>query len=184
MEKKQLFPPTIIWRHRKENLRKCSLSGLESRDDLHFLTYPRQPLPAMDEYVVLVMDKTAPLLSSNDRDRGLFILDATWRYAGPMGKAAEPALVKAVRRSLPDTLRTAYPRRQEDCPDPGRGLASIEALYASYYLLGRDTSGLLDNYYWKNKFLEDNFDLSCSHVSLERLVPNTCTTAFPSNAPK
>jgi pre-rRNA-processing protein TSR3 len=60
------------------------------------------------------------------------------------------------RRSLPPGLITAYPRKQQDCPDPARGLASVEALFAAYTLMGRDTSGLLDNYYWKEDFLKKN----------------------------
>lgn len=110
----------------------------------------------MDDYIVLVMDKTAPVLSVADAEHGLFILDATWRYAGVMEKSAQPALGHAIKRSLPDTWRTAYPRRQDDCPDPGRGLASVEALFVSYYLLQRDTSGVLDRYYWREEFIEIN----------------------------
>jgi len=59
-------------------------------------------------------------------------------------------------RSLPIDLKTAYPRRQEDCQDPERGLASVEALFAAYTILGRDTTGLLDFYYWKEDFLLKN----------------------------
>ncbi len=160
MEKTQRIPPTIIWRHRKENLKKCSLSGLERRSDLLFFTYPRHSLPDMHGYVVLDLDRDCPILSVDDCSRGLFILDATWRYAGAMSKAAEPFLEGTVKRSLPKTLRTAYPRRQEDCPDPGRGLASVEALFASYSILGRDTTGLLDHYYWKESFLAINGSLN------------------------
>lgn len=56
-------------------------------------------------------------------------------------------------RSLPTHFKTAYPRRQEDCPNPEAGLASIEALYITYYILGRSTEILLDNYYWKKEFI-------------------------------
>ena len=120
-----------------------------------FLTYPRDPLPNLAGYVLLVMDSDAPILSVDDAPRGLFILDATWRYAEVMGRAAEPALLDCVRRALPAEIRTAYPRRQADCPDPTRGLASIEALFAAYFLLGRDTSGLLDRYHWADAFLSN-----------------------------
>jgi pre-rRNA-processing protein TSR3 len=59
-------------------------------------------------------------------------------------------------RSLPDMFVTAYPRRQCDCPDQLRGLASVEALYVAYFITGRNTDGLLDNYHWKELFLEKN----------------------------
>ena len=95
----------------------------------------------------------APSLSPADCNRGLFLLDATWRLAEKMGKSLPPNLEV---RSLPSHFRTAYPREQTDCPDPERGLASIEALFLSYYLMGRSTEGLLDNYYWRTLFLEKN----------------------------
>jgi pre-rRNA-processing protein TSR3 len=59
-------------------------------------------------------------------------------------------------RSLPKEFQTAYPRRQNDCPDPKRGLASIEAIFIAYLKMGRKTDGLLDNYYWKESFLTCN----------------------------
>jgi pre-rRNA-processing protein TSR3 len=32
-------------------------------------------------------------------------------------------------------------------------LASIEAIYVAYQLMGRDTTGLLDLYHWREQFL-------------------------------
>lgn len=153
----QSFPPTIILRHQRENLKKCSLRGFESRTDFKFYTYPKSVLPDLSGYVLLTLD--APVLSLQDSACGLFILDSTWRYAEKMLKfvdQAEKNEQKIVRRSLPSHFRTAYPRRQDDCKDPARGLASIEAIYLSYYLLGRDVSGLLDSYYWADQFLTMN----------------------------
>lgn len=146
------FPQTVVIRHRRENLKKCSLRGLESREDFLFLTYPFQSLPPLDHYIVLALD--APPLSEADADHGLLILDATWRLAEKMAKsiASHPHLIY---RSLPACFRTAYPRRQEDCSDPGRGLASIEAIFLSYRILKRDTDGLLDQYHWKEQFLQN-----------------------------
>lgn len=144
------FPPTIILRHRKENLKKCSLRGLENRSDLIFLTYPKDPLPLMEGYIVLQVD--APPLGPEDTSHGLFLIDATWRYAEVMAKKAPPL----IPRSLPRNFITAYPRRQDDCPMPEFGLASVEALYLAYTLMQRDPSGLLDNYYWKEEFLRKN----------------------------
>lgn len=150
----QLFPDTIVLRHRRENLKKCSLRGLEGRPDIHFYTYPKEPLPPLADYIVLALN--APLLTCEDSSRGLLLIDATWRYAETMTHYVKQTQAELHWRSLPKTLKTAYPRRQEDCEDPERGLASVEALYAAYVLLGRDSSGLLDNYYWKDQFLELN----------------------------
>jgi pre-rRNA-processing protein TSR3 len=149
------FPPTLILRHKRENLKKCSLSGLENRSDCLFLTYPLPKLPNIDQYCVLTFD--APQLSLDDANRGLFIIDGTWRYAQIMTKIIPPQ-GNHVYRSLPSHLKTAYPRRQPDCPNPERGLASIEALYAAYTLLGRPTKGLLDRYHWKEDFLRQKVE--------------------------
>jgi len=145
----QHFPPTIILRHNRENLKKCSLRGLEQRKDMVFLTYPTSTLPDLTEYCVLALD--APLLSLEDAHLGLFLIDGTWRYAEKMAKSLPPQ-GPFVYRSLPTHFRTAYPRRQLDCPDPERGLASVEALYLAYSILGRNTEGILDHYHWKEKF--------------------------------
>lgn len=144
------FPPTLILRHKRENLKKCSLRGLEGRSDCLFLTYPLAKLPNLDQYCILTLD--APPLSRDDASRGLFLIDGTWRYAQVMAKII-PSGGKQIYRSLPPDLKTAYPRRQLDCPDPARGLASIEALYAAYAILGRPATGLLDHYHWKEEFL-------------------------------
>ena len=152
----QSFPPTYILRHQRENLKKCSLRGLENREDCLFFTYPTSLLPETSSYLLLAID--APPLQASDSDKGLFLLDATWRYAAKMLQFVE-AKVSIEKRSIPHGFHTAYPRRQNDCPNPEEGLASIEALYIAYLILGRDPSGLLEGYHWKELFLEKNQDL-------------------------
>lgn len=149
----QTFPPTVIVRHRKENLKKCSLRGLEQRADFQFFVYPSEVLPKLENHILLAME--GPELSEADSGKGLVVIDATWRYAAQMLKAVDQQQT-IEKRTLPANLRTAYPRRQSDCPDPERGLASIEAIYASYRILGRDCTGLLDDYYWREAFLRLN----------------------------
>ena len=59
----------------------------------------------------------------------------------------------------PRSLRgwqTAYPRTSRLGTDPNNGLASVEALYVAYHLLGRPTEGLLDHYRWAEEFLRIN----------------------------
>lgn len=146
-------PPTFILRHRKENLKKCSLRGLEIREDFKFFPYPRPILPDLTGYILLAID--APPLTIADAGHGLFLLDATWRYAEKMLRDVG-SLPGIELRSIPQGYITAYPRRQGDCPDPERGLASIEALYIAFLILGRDPKGLLDNYHWRDSFLEKN----------------------------
>ena len=149
----QDYPETIIIRHKKENLKKCSLRGLENRKDILFFTYPHHLPSPPDGYIELALG--APPLTEADHGRGLLILDGTWRYAEKMSSVLAPTLPK-IQRSLPAHYRTAYPRRQEDCPNPECGLSSVEALFLAYYLMGRDTQGLLDHYHWKESFLSLN----------------------------
>jgi pre-rRNA-processing protein TSR3 len=112
-----------------------------------FLTYPTSDIPDLGGYCVLTLG--APELSREDAHLGLFLIDGTWRYAEKMAKSLHAPFVC---RSLPSHVRTAYPRRQLDCPDPERGLASVEALYLAYSILGRSTEGILDHYHWKDQF--------------------------------
>lgn len=144
------FPPTVILRHKRENLKKCSLRGLESRPDMQFLSYPNASLPPLDNYILLKLD--APPLTSEDKGSGLFLIDGTWRHAEKMLRSTE-GCCNFKYRSLPGHFKTAYPRRQDDCSDPERGLASVEALFLSYWILKRKVEGILDNYYWKDAFL-------------------------------
>lgn len=149
----QSFPPTIVIRHKLENLKKCSLRGLENRSDFKFYKYPYEEIPPLSGYIVLTLG--APPLTEQDEQHGLLLLDATWRYAEKMFKPFKDQK-EYLYRSLPSHYRTAYPRRQADCPDPTRGLASVEALFLSYKILRRDTTGLLDLYYWRENFLKIN----------------------------
>lgn len=152
-EANPLFLPTYLMRHRRENLKKCSLRGLEGRSDCIFLKYPCANLPDLSSHVLLAID--APPLSAADAKYGIFLLDATWRYAQKMLQFVE-GQQKVIKRSIPRGFKTAYPRRQDDCPDPEEGLASIEALYLAYKITGRDVEGVLDNYHWRDTFLEKN----------------------------
>ena len=145
----------VIIRHRKENLKKCSLRGLEGREGFLFLRYPEcleGVFPSVEGCILLDVDGSE--LVPTDQEP-LILLDATWKYATQMRNNI-PQLAECQRRRLPDTWRTAYPRYQTGCSDPERGLASIEALYVASLITGRSTDGLLDGYYWKDQFLEKN----------------------------
>ncbi len=152
----------LIIRHRKENLRKCSLRGLEERSDFLFFTYPecalQGTLPPLDGYLLLDIDGEE--LSPVDQSPCILV-DATWRYAAVMLRQL-PQLAVCKRRRLPSSWRTAYPRCQTACADPERGLASVEALYAASVIMGQPIEGLLDSYYWKQQFLEKNRSLILS----------------------
>ncbi len=151
MEETSLLP-TIILRHRKENLKKCSLKGLEKNKNFLFFTYPKDTIPSVSSYVLLTLE--GPILTKDDANKGIFLIDGTWNYSEKM-KNNTP-FHPSQYRSLPHDVRTAYKRKQTKCLDEIRGLASIEALYIAFHILGKDTSFLLDNYYWKDRFLQIN----------------------------
>ena len=141
-------PPTVVVVHPRERRRKCTVRALRHRDGFAFCNFPRMPYE-LTGYVRLGLG--GPLLSEADAQCGLLVLDGTWRHVQPMERmfAAIPI------RSLPPVV-TAYPRTSKVSADPDGGLATIEAIYAAYRLLGRDTAGLLDHYHWAAEFVESN----------------------------
>ena len=143
------YPATLIVVHPKERRKKCSVEPLRGNNDFIFWKFPKQGDEPLDGYVRLAMD--GPLLSSADANAGLLVLDATWRYAETM----EKDYLHIPARSLP-VWETAYPRVSKSFEDPDTGLATIEAIFAAYHILNRDTTDLLDDYYWAEEFLRKN----------------------------
>jgi pre-rRNA-processing protein TSR3 len=143
------YPPTVIVRHPKENPRKCSVLPLRGRADILFLDYPVRERPDLAGYVRLAAD--GPELSAADAGCGILLLDGSWRWAGAMTQAFEDVPPRSLRG-----FRTAYPRVSKLGTDPDNGLASAEALFLAYHLLGRPTDGVLDYYHWAEEFLRLN----------------------------
>jgi pre-rRNA-processing protein TSR3 len=139
----------VIVRHRHENPRKCSILPLRGRPDLVFLNYPVAERPPLDGYVHLAAE--GPPLSAADAGCGLLLLDGSWRWAAAMTRD----FADVPPRSL-SGYKTAYPRVSKRGTDPDNGLASVEALYVAYRVLGRPTDGLLDHYRWAEEFLRLN----------------------------
>lgn len=142
-------PPTVIIRHPKENPRKCSVLPLRGRGDVLFFSHPVRERPDLSGYVRLAAE--GPPLTEADAGAGILLLDGSWRRAGSM----ERAFADVPPRSLAG-WKTAYPRVSKRGTDPDNGLASVEALYLAYHLLGRPTAGLLDHYRWAKEFLAAN----------------------------
>ena len=141
-------PPTIIVVHPRERCAKCTVHPLRKRKEFVFYKHPRIP-SELPGYVRLGLG--GPLLTRADAQSGLLVLDGTWRWVEPMERLTAAVPV----RSLPP-LMTAYPRSSKVSDDPEGGLATIEAIYAAYRILGRDTTSLLDHYRWGPQFVEQN----------------------------
>src|SRR5205807_1451596 len=135
------YPPTVIVRHSHENPRKCSILPLRGRPDLLFLQHPVAEPPPLAGYVRLAAE--GPELSAADAGCGLLLLDGSWRRAEAMNRH----FLHVPPRSL-HGYGTAYPRAAKLGTDPEHGLATVEALFAAYHILGRATAGLLDHYRW------------------------------------
>ena len=142
-----MVPVTII-RHSKERRSKCSLTHLEGREEISF--FRARTGWSFDATGFTVLGLNAPILSSADDGRPLLLLDSTWRLLPQL----ESCLVgTGVRRSLP-SVQTAYPRVSKIAHDPLGGLASVEALYFAQYLLGTADISILEEYHWRETFIE------------------------------
>ena len=144
-----LYPPTIIVRNSRENPRKCSVLPLKERPDLIFLGYPVARRPRLEGYCRLAAEGEE--LSSRDAGLGLLLVDGSWRWAELMNRDFLDVPTRALHG-----YQTAYPRRSKLGTDPDNGLASVEALFLAYHILGRPTAGLLDHYHWAAEFLRLN----------------------------
>lgn len=143
------FRPTIIVIHPRERRKKCTVEPLRGRPGFVFWTFPKTGPEPLDGYVRLGLG--GPELSRDDAGCGLLVLDGTWRLAAGMESRFSDVPV----RSLPP-WDTAYPRTSKLFEDPTGGLATVEAIFAAYQILGRQTDGLLDAYYWRDEFLRKN----------------------------
>jgi pre-rRNA-processing protein TSR3 len=147
-----MFPSTIFVVHPKERRSKCSVQPLRGRDGFVFWKYPKRGAEPLDGYVRLGLG--GPQLTPVDANRGLLILDGTWRYV----EAMERDYAELPVRSL-GPWQTAYPRTSKLFDDPAAGLATVEALVAAYVQMGRSIDRLMDSYQWRDEFLMRNASL-------------------------
>jgi pre-rRNA-processing protein TSR3 len=143
------YPPTVIVRSPNENPKKCSVLPLKGRPGILFYNYPPKEIPPLANYIRLAAEGEE--LTARDADKGILLIDASWRWAGIMNRM----FLDIPPRSFHE-YRTAYPRRSKRGTDPDNGLASVEALYVAYHILNRPTEGLLDHYPWADEFLKIN----------------------------
>ena len=143
------YLPTIIVRNPRENPRKCTVLPLKGRTDLVFLGFPARRRPNLEGYIRLAV--LGEELSPGDAEAGILLLDGSWRWASVMNRDFLAVPPRSLRG-----YKTAYPRKSKLETDPESGLASVEALFLAYHILGRPTTGLLDHYRWAEEFLRLN----------------------------
>ncbi|GAB4139673.1 MAG: hypothetical protein Fur0037_06030 [Planctomycetota bacterium] len=139
--------PTVVIRHGKERISKCSLRFLHGRREIRCLRAGPGFRFDATGHILLCVD--APVLTIADAGRPLLLLDSTWRWLPRLMAALDG---DPIRRSLPP-VPTAYPRTSKLFADPEHGLASVEALYWARRILGDDDPSLLDGYRWRDQFL-------------------------------
>ena len=140
---------TKIVVHRSENRKKCSVEPLRKRKEFEFYSFPLKKNIELENYIRLGIGGTE--LGPEDSTRGLLILDSTWHHVKEMEMAFSHVPVRSISGWV-----TAYPRYSKIFDDPAAGLATIEAIYAAHLILGKNTDGILDRYYWREQFLHLN----------------------------
>ena len=140
---------TVI-RHPRENLKKCSLRHLHGRADFEFFKATENFL--FDAGGFILLEIGAPPITPADGGKPILLLDSTW-FLLPRIRAK--IFGDFISRSLPPTVKTAYPRVSKMHSDPD-GLATVEALYAALKAIGDPDRSILDGYHFAEKFLEIN----------------------------
>ena len=129
------YPLTIIVRHPEENPKKCSVVPLKGRDDVLFFTFPSKQLPPCAGYIRLAA--AGPELSLDDRDSRASCCSTA---VGVLRQNDRALRRRAATLAAPAGKPPIRVSKQGN--DPDNGLASIEALYLAYHILGRPTAGL------------------------------------------
>ncbi len=153
----------LIVQDYKENLRKCTAVALRKLDGFDFIRLskprPREEAPELPRGLLLDID--GPVLTPADRpflaaDGRVIVFDASWARVSSLERRVTTCDTNLPRRSLPPSLRTAYPRRSKLFDDPGGGLATVEAIFTVTALLCIPRPEILEGYRWATDFLSLN----------------------------
>ena len=157
----------------KENLRKCTLTPLEGREDFTFLRleHPSRSAAKVEIPSGLLLLLEGPPLSLSDAsylaESPLVIVDSTWaRVPKVLARLDQSRVGQLERRSIPADIVTAYPRASKLYQDPATGLASVEAVFAATVVLRDPRWDILSGYPWAKEFLARN------ESAFQRLCPN------------
>lgn len=143
-------PHVLILRDPRESASKCSLTPLRGMPGIEFRRFDAKVTVPVEGRVLLHPDGEE--ISAADRGRDLLLLDSNWRR---LPRLVATLTGQPILRRLPPLL-TAYPRKSRIVPDPERGLASVEALWAALALLGDPRPELLADYHFREAFFDLN----------------------------
>lgn len=141
----------IIIIHQREERKKCSLTPI--RDMSCFTIQSDREYDLPDNAILLHPD--GPMLSQDDDDRELVLVDATWKdFRKFMNR--EPEFQEIPIRSI-SGMKTAYPRKPKKGVHPSHHLASIEVIFCAGFILDRsDYMGVIEHYHFRDRFIEIN----------------------------
>lgn len=103
----------VVIRHPRENLKKCSLRHLHGRPNFEFLA--ASDGFSFDASGFTLLEIGAPEMSPADADRPVLLLDSTWHL---LPRIRNKVFGNFVSRSLPPSIKTAYPRVSKMHSDP------------------------------------------------------------------
>jgi len=137
----------------REARAKCSLTPLRGLPGVHFVEY--HPGRRIDAGERVLLHPDGDELGAADRGCDLLLVDCSWRRTSSLLRTVDGVLHA---RALPPFVST-YPRRSKTHPDPPRGLASVEALFAAALVLGPPRAEFLQEYRSRDAFLAANREL-------------------------
>ena len=141
----------VVIRHCKENLKKCSMSHLHGHEGFTFLK-ARDGF-AFDATGHVLLEIGAPPISPSDAGLPILLLDSTWAL---LPKLRSKISGTPILRSIPEGVKTAYPRISKLYRDPSAGLATVEALYAALKFSGISRPEILRGWHFAEDFLKIN----------------------------
>lgn len=140
----------IVIRHPKENIKKCSLRFLHDKDGFEF--HKANDNFSFDATGCILLEIDAPPITEDDKGKPILLLDSTWRL---LPKIRNKVYGNYIARSIPPSVKTAYPRISKIFADPD-GLATVEALYAAMRMAGNPDVSVLKHYPFAKKFMQIN----------------------------
>ena len=138
----------VFWNDKN---RDCSINYVKDRGDV--LIYNKEEVANFNFDNKLILQIDAESLSSKDSGKDLIIIDMGWKDALKLSKRFPSQLQ---RRSI-SGFKTAYPKTKPSSIRPTGGLRSIECMFVAKLILrGIKDESLLENYHFKDQFLEIN----------------------------
>lgn len=138
----------VILKDYHENEKKCSILPLKGKPEFEFVDF--KDFDSHDFSGLTMLHPEGEIVEKLNAGEKLLIVDSNWTKARRKYTRLEKFKLKKIRI---DGFQTAYPWKKNA---PQNTLCSIEALFVARLLAGIYDASIMDNYYYKDKFLELN----------------------------